>query len=133
MRTTSPNERVKGNFPACAPQPVADLDAMYVAWTTVANDADARNLATSSISHGFAVCVQVDGPISSYYLWKGQLEVSSEFRLSFKCTKNQLSGLERHVLAHHPYETPEWVVVRAERVGEKYLSWANASSTNPTL
>jgi len=106
---------------------------MNVAWTTVANEADARNLATSSISHGLAVCVQIDAPISSYYHWKGRLEVSSEFRLSFKCTENQLPDLERHVLAHHPYETPEWVVVRAERVGEKYLSWANANSTNPTL
>ena len=106
---------------------------MNVAWTTVANEADAKSLATSTVSRGLAVCVQVDGPISSYYMWKGELEVSNEFRLSFKCTENQSAALEQHVLAQHPYETPEWMVIRTDRVGEKYLSWANANSTNPTL
>jgi periplasmic divalent cation tolerance protein len=36
-------------------------------------------------------------------------------------------------LATHPYDTPEWLVVRAERVAEKYLSWAQANSSTPPL
>ena len=42
-------------------------------------------------------------------------------------------ALEARVLATHPYETPEWLVVRAERVGEKYLSWATTNSSTPPL
>jgi periplasmic divalent cation tolerance protein len=106
---------------------------MYVAWTTVAQKSQAEALAASVVSQGLAACVQIEGPIVSFYRWNGQLERSEEYRLSLKCTADQLAGLERWVFAHHPYETPEWIVVRAEHVGEKYLSWAKATSTNPPL
>ena len=106
---------------------------MFVAWTTVAGKADAEALADSIMRMGLAACVQIDGPIMSQYRWQGLLERSEEYRLTVKCLADQLSELERHVLSHHPYETPEWMVVRAERVGEKYLSWAKTNSTTPPL
>jgi len=106
---------------------------MYVAWTTVARKAEAEALATAVVEQGLAACVQIEGPILSFYRWKGQLERSEEYRLSLKCCVDQLPALEGYILAHHPYETPEWIVVRADRVGEKYLSWLNADSTNPPL
>ena len=106
---------------------------MYIAWTAVANSTDAESLAAEIIERGLAVCVQIDGPITSRYRWNGQTERAEEHRLSMKCTVGQLDQLEREVLARHPYETPEWIVVRAERVGEKYLSWATPNSTTPPL
>ena len=33
----------------------------------------------------------------------------------------------------HPYDTPEWIVIRAEKVSEKYLSWAEANLTSRLL
>jgi len=104
---------------------------MLLIWTSVAKKADAERLANDAITLGLAACVQIDGPLLSVYRWKGQVERDEEFRLCFKCLPQQLSALEQHVLAHHPYKTPEWLVVRAEQVGEKYLSWAEANSTNP--
>lgn len=106
---------------------------MYIAWTTVATAAEAEALATAIIDRRLAACVQIDGPIVSYYRWNGQTERAEEFRLSIKCTINQLEELQREVLQRHPYETPEWMVVRADHVGEKYLSWATANSTTPPL
>ena len=106
---------------------------MFIAWTTVAKRADADRLATAAIARNLAVCVQIDGPITSHYRWQGQDERSEEFRLAFKCLPSHLAPLEEHVLATHPYDTPEWVVVQAERVGEKYLSWARANSSTPPL
>jgi periplasmic divalent cation tolerance protein len=106
---------------------------MYVAWTTVATQVDAETLSKTIISLGVAACVQIEGPIVSHYRWKGQLERSEEYRLTMKCMANQLGALKSHVLAHHSYEIPEWIVVRAEQVGEKYLSWVESNSTNPPL
>ena len=100
---------------------------MFIAWTTVGTSDDAERLAAGVIVAGLAVCVQIDRPVVSHFRWKGKLERVEEFRLGFKCLPAQLPGLERHVLASHPYDTPEWLVVRAERVGEKYLSWAAAT------
>ena len=61
----------------------------------------------------------------------GTLGVMTE--LTFKVLPSHLAALEEQVLALHPYETPEWIAVRADRVGEKYLSWAAANSTTPPL
>lgn len=102
---------------------------MLVAWTTVGSRSDAETLAAGIIDRSLAACVQVDGPIASHYRWKGKPERTEEFRLCCKLMPAQLLALEAHVLRHHPYSTPEWVVVRAEHVGEKYLSWAQANSS----
>ena len=106
---------------------------MLVAWTTVATKADADRIAADVILRNLAVCVQIDGPITSHYRWEGHEQREEEFRLCFKLLESHAAALEQHVLATHPYETPEWLVVRAERVGEKYLSWAKANSTTPPL
>ena len=106
---------------------------MFIAWTTVENRADADRLAGEAIARNLAVCVQIDGPIVSHYRWQGKDERSEEFRLTFKCLAPRLDALEQHVLSLHPYDAPEWIVVRAERVGEKYLSWAGANSSTPPL
>lgn len=106
---------------------------MLLAWTTVANRADAERLAVSAIAQNLAVCVQIDGPITSHYRWQGRDERAEEFRLCFKLFESHAATLEQQIVAAHPYDTPEWIVVRAERVGEKYLSWANANSTIPPL
>jgi len=106
---------------------------MHLAWTTVSTEADAIKLAQGAVSAALAVCVQVDGPITSHYVWNGKTETATEIRLCFKSTASQLAGLENYVLAGHPYDTPEWIVVQADRVGEKYLSWARANSSTPPL
>jgi periplasmic divalent cation tolerance protein len=106
---------------------------MFIAWTTLATRADAEKLAAEVVALGLAVCAQVDGPISSHYLWQGRPERAEEYRLSLKCLPAKVESLETHVLANHPYEVPEWVVVRADLVGEKYLSWANPGPTNLPL
>jgi periplasmic divalent cation tolerance protein len=100
---------------------------MLLAWTTVASAADADRLAADAVARGHAVCVQAEGPISSHYLWQGGQERATEFRLMFKLLPDQQAALEAWLHATHPYAVPEWIVVRAEHVGEKYLSWARAS------
>ena len=104
---------------------------MFVAWTTVADRADADRLAAGAVERGLAACVQIDGPVTSHYRWEGKVERSEEFRLTFKCLPARLMALETYILGSHPYAAPEWLVVRAERVGEKYLSWAGANSSTP--
>lgn len=106
---------------------------MLLAWTTVATRADADRLAGDAVARQLAACVQIDGPIVSVYRWQGQVERSEEFRLCFKLLPEQAAALEKHVLAHHPYDTPEWLIVPAQRVGEKYLSWAKANSSSAPL
>lgn len=103
---------------------------MLVAWTTTASREDAHRLARGAVEQRLAACAQVDGPIVSHYHWEGKLEESEEFRIWFKCLPINAAALGAWVHHHHPYETPQWIVVSAEAVGEKYLSWSIANSTS---
>ena len=99
---------------------------MKVAWTTVATAGEAEQLARELVTAGLAVCVQIEGPLRSHYVWEGKVESAEEYRLTLKCLDAHLPALEAAVLSRHPYAVPEWVVVDASRVGEKYLSWARS-------
>lgn len=106
---------------------------MWVGWTTVANLDDAKRLASGLVEHRLAACVQIDGPVTSFYRWAGATERAEEFRLWIKFVDDARAAVETWLWAHHPYETPEWIVVRADHVAEKYLSWAQANSTSAPL
>ena len=106
---------------------------MLLGWTTVSQRSDADRLAADAVAQGLAACVQVDGPIVSHYRWQGKVERAEEFRLCFKFLPRTAKALEKHILDAHPYDVPEWIVVRAEHVSEKYLSWAEANSSTLPL
>lgn len=107
--------------------------AFFLAWTTVGSREAAESLARDTIAQNLAACVKIDGPITSHYRWQDQLERAEEFRLCFKFLPAQLVPLEIFIRDHHPYDTPEWLVVPAVAAGEKYLSWARANSSTPPL
>jgi len=105
------------------------MEKLLLAWTTVATPEDATRLARGAVEAGLAACVQIDGPVMSHYRWKGRVEAAAEHRLMFKLLPEHAAALEDWVRARHPYAVPEWVVVRAGHVSEKYLSWARSTST----
>jgi periplasmic divalent cation tolerance protein len=102
---------------------------MLIAWTTVPTKVIADKLAASAVASKLAVCVQIEGPITSHYLWLAEKKKTEEYRLSFKFLTAQRIALESWIHARHPYQTPEWIVVKADHVAEKYLSWAQANSS----
>ena len=106
---------------------------MKIGWTTVETRPQAEQLAQGLIDQRLAVCVQIEGPITSVYRWDQQTTSSPEYRLMVKFLSARETALEAWILSHHPYDTPEWIVVSATHVAEKYLSWARASSTSSPL
>jgi len=96
--------------------------------TTTDTRPRADEIARALVERRLAACVQVEGPVTSHYLWAGVQDKAEEYRLTFKVLPEQITALETWVQARHPYEVPEWVVVKVEHVAEKYLSWARANS-----
>jgi periplasmic divalent cation tolerance protein len=47
--------------------------------------------------------------------------------LVLKTTKPMLAALEKLILARHPYDTPEFLVLPAAAGSQKYLAWLKAS------
>ena len=106
---------------------------LLIGWTTVASRDDATRLARGLVDARLVACVQIDGSLTSHYIWENRAETAEEFRLTIKFTPAHAAAVEIWLLAHHPYATPEWIVVRAEHVAEKYLSWAQANCSDAPL
>ena len=112
----------------------ADSPAL-IALTTLGADADAIAMARALVDAGVAACVNVLPPMTSVYRWKGQVEQAREQQLVIKTSPAQRPALEAWLRAHHPYETPELLVLGADG-SEAYLRWivestASASAAAP--
>jgi periplasmic divalent cation tolerance protein len=106
---------------------------LLIGWTTVEKREDADRLARGLVEARLVACAQIEGPITSHYIWENHAETAEEFRLMIKFLPARSAAVETWLMAHHPYATAEWVVVRAEYVAEKYLSWARANCSDAPL
>ncbi|MGX8908470.1 divalent-cation tolerance protein CutA [Streptomyces netropsis] len=99
-------------------------DAQYLAVTTTTDSADhAHHLATTAIARRLAACAQIDGPVTSVYRWRGQVETAPEWRVVYKTTAARYPELESHLRAEHGYDTPEIIATPVTAGSAEYLRW----------
>jgi periplasmic divalent cation tolerance protein len=91
--------------------------------TTIPDDERALELARTLVDEGLAACVSVSAPARSVYRWQGRIEQDRERQVTIKTSRSRVSELERRLLALHPYEVPELLVVPVESGGAAYLAW----------
>ncbi len=84
----------------------------------------ALELGHAAIDDRVAACVQVVGPITSVYRWKGAVEETSEFLCLLKTPSEGVEALAAFLRSRHPYDTPEITAVGSVFVDENYLAWA---------
>ena len=87
----------------------------------------ARALAKAALSARLIACANLIPKIESHYRWRGRIESSAEVLLILKTRKSNLAALEKLVLARHPYDTPEFLVLPLSAGNKKYLDWLSAS------
>lgn len=98
-----------------------------IGWTTVATEADATSMARALIEAKLAACVQITGPVTACYRWKGKLQMDTEYRLAVKFPHSHTESLEYWLRTNHPYDSPQWVVVAASSALPEYAQWVDDS------
>jgi len=96
--------------------------------TTVGDNEQAEELARRLVEERLAACVNVHGPMTSFYRWKGAVERDAERQLVIKTTRDRLAALENRLKALHGYELPEFLVLAAEGGSAAYLAWVKQNS-----
>ena len=87
----------------------------------------ARALARAALQARLIGCANLIPKIESHYWWQGKIESDAEVLLVLKTQKSKLAALEKLVLAQHPYDTPEFIVLPLSAGNKKYLAWLAAS------
>lgn len=83
----------------------------------------ARALAKAALQAKLIACANLVPKIESHYWWQGKLESAAEVLLVLKTTKASVAALEKLILAGHPYDTPEFLVLSPNAGSQKYLAW----------
>jgi periplasmic divalent cation tolerance protein len=96
---------------------------------TAPNLDTARALAKAALSARLVACANLIPKIESHYWWQGKLESSAEVLIIFKITKAKLKALEKLIVAKHPYDTPEFLVLPIIAGNRRYLDWLSKSVT----
>jgi periplasmic divalent cation tolerance protein len=100
-----------------------------VVLVTVPDIETGRRLAKIALESRSAACVNLVPGLESHYWWEGKLDTSNEVLMVIKTSRQTLAELEKQIVANHPYETPEFVVLPITHGTERYLKWLAASIT----
>ena len=99
-------------------------DIIQVVTTVDAKD-KAQDLAQLLVKLRLAACVQIDGPLESVYRWEGEVDTSSEWRLTIKTRRGVYNEVEDAIRGWHDYEVPEILAMPVVGGSEKYVEWLN--------
>ena len=94
-----------------------------VVLVTAPNLKIARALARATLQARLIACANLVPKIESHYWWHEKIEFGAEVLLVLKTTKPKLAALEKLVLAKHPYDTPEFIVLPLSAGSKRYLDW----------
>jgi periplasmic divalent cation tolerance protein len=99
--------------------------------TTLGALADCDLFARTLVEERLAACVNVLPPMRSTYRWKGMVEQDDERQIVIKTTADRIETLRARVRELHPYEMPEFIVLRVADGERGYLDWIS-ESVRPT-
>ena len=106
--------------------------SFVIAFTTFPADGDATSLAQRLIDERLAACVNILPAMQSIYRWEGNVEQASEHQLIIKTTAARVDDLKKRIVALHPYDVPEVLVVPVSSGSEEYLLWIHDSVGTPS-
>ena len=105
---------------------MATSEFVIVLTTFPADPADVEavtTFATTIVQERLAACVSVQSEMRSVYTWRDGLEQDVERQVVIKTTSARLAALRDRVLALHPYDVPEFLVIPVIDGSDAYLKW----------
>lgn len=100
---------------------------VFTSWPA---DRPVAPFAQAIVEAQLAGCVHAGPAGASVYRWNGALESAEERPVVIKTVRACLVALQAHVVAAHPYDVPEWLVVDVDG-SAAYVAWLGDSVTVP--
>jgi len=94
-----------------------------IVFVTAPDIKTARRLARVALQARLIACANLVPKIESHYWWQGKIDSGTEVLLILKTQESKLPALEKFILAEHPYDTPEFLVLPLKAGTRRYLDW----------
>ncbi len=91
--------------------------------STAGSKDEAQKIARALVERHLAACVNVLGPVSSTFWWRGKLEQGEEHLLVIKTMHDALDRVHAAIKELHSYDLPEFLVLTIDHGGREYLQW----------
>ncbi|MCA1325710.1 divalent-cation tolerance protein CutA [Herbaspirillum sp. alder98] len=91
----------------------------------------AERLSRQLVEQQLAACVNILPAVTSIYRWADKIEQASEIPLLIKTTQARYGEVERAILAAHPYDVPEIIIVPVAGGLPSYLQWMRDETAAP--
>ena len=91
--------------------------------TTTETREDALMIARHLVEQSYAACVQIVGPITSVYRWKGKIEETEEWRCEVKTRRELFPDVRDAIAKAHPYDEPEIIAFEIDQASTGYRQW----------
>jgi periplasmic divalent cation tolerance protein len=101
--------------------------------TTVDTKESAEAIAGALLERRLAACVQIAGPVSSRYWWRGAIESADEWLVSIKSLSSLFDEIQVAIRERHPYDLPEIVAFPIVDGNAEYLAWMAAEVKPDTV
>lgn len=92
-------------------------------FTATEKKKDAERIAEDILEKHLAACVQVLGPMTSRYWWKGKIEEAEEWLCIIKTRADRFESLEKAIKKVHPYQEPEILGAPVTHGSKGYIDW----------
>jgi periplasmic divalent cation tolerance protein len=89
----------------------------------------AKTIAKCLLAERLAACINIGTPVMSVYEWESTMHETQEIPLVIKTTTAQQERLLERLVALHPYELPEALVVPVAGGYAPYLAWVQHCTT----
>jgi periplasmic divalent cation tolerance protein len=94
-----------------------------IALVTAPDVKTARRLARVALDARLIACANLIPRVESHYRWQGKIERGTEVLLLLKTTAKCATKLEKLIVAEHPYDTPEFIILELRGGNKRYLDW----------
>lgn len=99
------------------------FNEIRIVFTTAASPEDAHEMATILLTENLASCVTVIPGVTSYFMWKNQLDITTEYMLKIKTYDTKLNAIEKRIKELTHYELAEILAIKDVDASDEYYEW----------
>lgn len=100
-----------------------DEDSFMLVMVTAPNMMCGKQMSIDLVRDKLAACVNIVDSVHSVYRWKEEVQEDTECLMIIKTLRSQFENLKAAVLAKHPYDCPEVIMIPIVDGYSEYLKW----------